>query len=159
LYPPSFGDVPVSLYDLAVEASVFTTLLAAADATGVTESILKDKGPYTILAPTDEAFDRLPDGTVDALLKDLPTLKKILAYHVIPGRVFAETIKNLETAETLSGIDVTIKVDGEVVFVNNAIVRKIDVYVLSVTHVLKDITSAVHLSDLYIVAIIFSCLV
>eukprot|EP00978_Attheya_sp_CCMP212_P013215 scaffold33178_cov55-Attheya_sp.AAC.2 len=86
LYPPSLG-APVNLYDLADEAAVFTTLLAAADATGVTESILKDKGPYTILAPTDDAFDKLPDGKLDALLNDLPTLTNILSYHVIPGRV------------------------------------------------------------------------
>jgi transforming growth factor-beta-induced protein len=125
LYPPSFGDVPLNLYDLAASASVFTTLLAAADATGVTESILKEKGPYTILAPTDDAFAKLPDGTVDALLKDLPALTKILAYHVIPGRVYAETILTLKTAETLSEIDVAITVDEGMVFVNNAKVRKI----------------------------------
>ena len=125
MYPPSFGDAPLSLYDLAVSASVFTTLLAAADATGVTASILKVKGPYTILAPTDDAFAKLPNGTVDALLKDLPALTKILAYHVIPGRVYAETIMTLETAETLSEIDVTITVDEGIVFVNNAKVRKI----------------------------------
>eukprot|EP00978_Attheya_sp_CCMP212_P032405 scaffold126343_cov57-Attheya_sp.AAC.2 len=159
LYPPSLGDAPISLYDLADEASVFTTLLAAANATGVTESILKDKGPYTILAPTDDAFDKLPDGTVEALLNDLPTLTKILAYHVIPGRVFAETIVTLETAKTLSGIDVTITVDEGMVFVNNAMVTGPDAFASNgLVHIIDTVLLPPTIFDLGVEAGIFTTL-
>jgi transforming growth factor-beta-induced protein len=79
------------IVDTAAKAGEFKTLLAAAKAAGLVET-LKGDGPYTVFAPSDEAFAKLPAGTVEALLKDIPKLKSILTYHVVPGRVLAENV-------------------------------------------------------------------
>jgi uncharacterized surface protein with fasciclin (FAS1) repeats len=80
------------IIDTAKAAGSFKTLLAAIDAAGLTDT-LKGKGPYTVFAPTDEAFAKLPAGTVDALLKDKEKLTKILTYHVVSGQVLAKDVK------------------------------------------------------------------
>src|SRR4030042_691076 len=91
----------------AVEAGGFTTLVAAVKAAGLVET-LKGKGPFTIFAPDDGAFALLPAGTVDGLLKNVPKLKAILMYHIIPGKFTVDEIGQMKTAKTLQGQEVKI---------------------------------------------------
>lgn len=95
--------------DTAVAAGKFKTLYAATQAAGLVET-LNTKGPYTIFAPTDDAFAKLPPGTVEGLLKDIPKLKTILTYHVIDGAVPASDVVQHKNLTTLQGQD--LKVDA-----------------------------------------------
>lgn len=95
------------IVDTAVNAGSFTTLAAALKAADLITT-LKGKGPFTVFAPTDEAFAKLPAGTVDGLLKDLPKLKQILTYHVVAGKVMAADVVKLKSATTVEGSDVKI---------------------------------------------------
>jgi uncharacterized surface protein with fasciclin (FAS1) repeats len=95
------------IVDTAVGAGSFSTLVAAVKAAGLVDT-LKGAGPFTVFAPTDEAFAKLPEGTVDALLKDIPKLKKILTYHVVSGKVMAADVIKLTSAKTVEGSDVKI---------------------------------------------------
>ena len=95
------------IVDVAVNAGSFTTLVAAVKAAGLAET-LKGAGPFTVFAPTDEAFAKLPAGTVEGLLKDLPKLKKILTYHVVSGKVMAADVVKLKSAKTVEGSEVKI---------------------------------------------------
>jgi len=114
------------IVDVAVSAGSFNTLLAAAKAAGLVDT-LKSDGPFTVFAPTDEAFANLPAGTVEALLADPDKLKIILLYHVISGEVTADQVVKLTQATTVEGSDVRIKVKGGSVMVDNATVLKTDV--------------------------------
>jgi len=113
------------IVDTAVNAGSFSTLVAAVKAAGLVET-LKGKGPFTVFAPTDEAFAKLPAGTVDGLLKDIPHLKKILTYHVVSGKVMAAEVTKLKTATTVEGEDVKIDASHGVK-INNATVTTADV--------------------------------
>jgi uncharacterized surface protein with fasciclin (FAS1) repeats len=95
------------IVDTAVKAGSFNTLVNAVKAAGLVET-LKGAGPFTVFAPTDEAFAKLPKGTVDGLLKDIPQLKKILTYHVVSGKVMAADVVKLKSAKTVEGEDVKI---------------------------------------------------
>lgn len=95
------------IVDTAVKAGSFKTLAAALKAAGLIET-LKGKGPFTVFAPTDDAFAKLPEGTVDGLLKDIPQLKKILTYHVVSGKVMAADVTKLKSAKTVQGSEVQI---------------------------------------------------
>ena len=95
------------IVDTAVNAGSFSTLVAAVKAANLVDT-LKGKGPFTVFAPTDEAFAKLPAGTVDALLKDVPKLTKILTYHVVSGKVMAADVTKLKSATTVEGSDVKI---------------------------------------------------
>ena len=99
--------VSMDIVDTAVQAGSFNTLVAAVKAAGLVET-LKGTGPFTVFAPTDEAFAKLPSGTVEALLKDVPKLKKILTYHVVAGKVMAADVIKLKSAKTVEGSDVKI---------------------------------------------------
>lgn len=87
---------------------------------------LKGKGPFTLFAPNDQAFAKLPEGTVDALLKDIPKLKKILTYHVVSGKVMSADVVKLKSAKTVEGEDVKIDASHGV-RINNATVTSPDV--------------------------------
>lgn len=113
------------IVDTAVAAGSFSTLVAAVKAAGLVET-LKGAGPFTVFAPTDEAFAKLPAGTVDALLKDVPKLKKILTYHVVSGKVMAADVVKLKSAKTVEGSEVKIDASSGVK-VNNATVITPDV--------------------------------
>lgn len=120
-----------SIVDVAVEAGSFTTLVAAVQAAGLEET-LATGGPFTVFAPTDEAFAAALEAlglTAEELLADTETLTSILTYHVIDGEVPASTVVTLdgESAETLNGASVDISVDGETVMVNDATVVAVDV--------------------------------
>lgn len=113
------------IVDTAINAGSFKTLVAAVKAAGLVDT-LKGKGPFTLFAPNDEAFAKLPEGTVDGLLKDIPQLKKILTYHVVSGKVMAAEVAKMKSAKTVEGSDVTIDaVKG--VKINNAKVSTADV--------------------------------
>jgi uncharacterized surface protein with fasciclin (FAS1) repeats len=115
------------IVDTAVKAGSFNTLVAAVKAAGLVDT-LKGAGPFTVFAPTDEAFAKLPDGTVDALLKDIPKLKKILTYHVVSGKVKAADFSlTLKSATTVEGSDVKIDASNGSVKVNDATVSTPDV--------------------------------
>ncbi len=116
------------IVDTAVAAGDFKTLAAALQAAGLVDT-LKGPGPFTVFAPTDEAFAKLPAGTVENLLKpeNHDKLVAILTYHVIPGRIMAKDVVKLHEAKTVNGKDVTIMVDGGKVMVDNANVVKTDI--------------------------------
>ena len=105
--------VMADIVDVAVSAGTFKTLVAAVKAAGLVET-LKGKGPFTVFAPSDDAFAKLPKGTVEGLLADLPTLKSILTYHVVAGRVSAADVMKLTTAMTVQGQSVTFQTNGGV---------------------------------------------
>ena len=95
-------------------AGSFTTLAKALEAAGLVET-LKGEGPFTVFAPTDEAFAKLPEGTLDALLKDKEKLTAILTYHVVPGKVTAEQVAAMTSAKTVNGKELNIAAaDGKV---------------------------------------------
>lgn len=95
------------IVDIAANAGSFNTLVAAVKAANLVDT-LKGPGPFTVFAPTDDAFAKLPAGTVDALLKDIPKLTQILKYHVVSGKVMAADVVKLKTATTVEGSDVKI---------------------------------------------------
>lgn len=116
------------IVDTAVAAGQFNTLAKALQAAGLVDT-LKGPGPFTVFAPTDEAFAKLPAGAVEDLLKpeNKEKLVKILTYHVVPGEVKAAQVVKLNQAKTVEGQDVKIKVDGGSVIVDNAKVVKTDI--------------------------------
>jgi transforming growth factor-beta-induced protein len=111
---------PASIVDIAVADGRFTTLVAAVEAAGLTET-LAGEGPFTVFAPTDDAFAALPEGTVEALLADIPALTDILTYHVVAGEVLAADVVGLESATTVQGSDISISVVDGNVFLNETI--------------------------------------
>jgi uncharacterized surface protein with fasciclin (FAS1) repeats len=116
------------IVDTAVSAGSFKTLVAAAKAAGLVET-LKGEGPLTVFAPTDDAFAKLPAGTVENLLKpeNRDKLVAILTYHVVPGKVTAEQVVGLSSAKTANGRDLTINASNGKVMVDNANVIKTDI--------------------------------
>jgi transforming growth factor-beta-induced protein len=108
-----------NIVEIAVADGRFTTLVTAVTAAGLAEA-LQGEGPFTVFAPTDDAFAALPAGTIEALLADIPTLTDILLYHVVSGAVFAADVVTLDSATTLLDEDVTITVDNGAVFINDA---------------------------------------
>jgi uncharacterized surface protein with fasciclin (FAS1) repeats len=128
LATPAFaGSMSKDIVDTAVEAGSFTTLVAAVEAAGLVET-LKGEGPFTVFAPTDEAFAALPEGTVESLLQpeNRDTLVSILTYHVVPGKVMSTDLSNNMMAPTVQGSDVTIMTEGGVT-VNGANVVTADI--------------------------------
>ena len=121
------ADKPGDIVAVASGAGSFKTLVTAVKAAGLVET-LQGKGPFTVFAPTDEAFAKLPAGTVESLLKpeNKEKLKGILLYHVVPGKVMAADVKTM-MAKTAGGKELSIKVEGGTVMVDNAKVVKTDV--------------------------------
>jgi len=115
-----------SIVETAVAAGQFNTLVTAVKAADLVET-LSDPGPFTVFAPTDDAFAKLPEGTVESLLQNKDKLKAVLTYHVVSGKVVASDVVNLESATTVNGQQITIKVEGDTVMVDNAKVVKTDI--------------------------------
>ena len=117
-----------TLIDVAVADGHFKTLAAALTAAGLVDT-LKGTGPFTVFAPTDDAFAKLPPGTVDGLLKDIPKLTAILKYHVVAGKVAAADVMKLDgkTATTLKGGNLKVSAQGGVKLNGNVHVTKTDV--------------------------------
>ena len=119
-------NTPKTIVDVAAGNPDFSTLVAAVKAAGLVET-LSGEGPFTVFAPTNEAFAKLPEGKVDSLLADIPTLKKILTYHVVAGKVMAADVVGLDSATTVQGDDVKIAVvDGKVKLNDAAMVTATD---------------------------------
>ncbi len=125
--PPEAKMAPKKdIVEIAVADGRFKTLVTAVKAADLVKT-LKSEGPFTVFAPTDEAFAKLPEGTVDALLEDIPKLKNILLYHVVPGKVMAADVVELETAQTVMGDSVSIAVSGDKVMIDDAAVVITDI--------------------------------
>jgi uncharacterized surface protein with fasciclin (FAS1) repeats len=129
------------IVDTAVAAGNFNTLAKALQAADLVDT-LKGTGPFTVFAPTDEAFAKLPAGTLDDLLKpeNKEKLKAILTYHVVPGNVMAAQAMKLNSAKTVNGKDLAIKTDGGKVMINDATVTKADIHASNgVIHVIDTV--------------------
>jgi uncharacterized surface protein with fasciclin (FAS1) repeats len=132
--PPALADMhaeeaaSADIVETAAAAGQFETLAAALEAAGLTDT-LKGDGPFTVFAPTDEAFAKLPDGTIESLLKseNRDQLVAILTYHVVPGKVTAAEVATLDEAATVNGADLTIDASGSRVKVDDAEVITADV--------------------------------
>lgn len=122
------GMAKADIVDVAAENGSFNTLVAAVKAADLVDT-LKGEGPFTVFAPTDDAFAKLPEGTVDSLLlpENKDKLVSILTYHVVSGKVMAEDVVTLDKATTVQGQDVMIKVMDGNVMVNDANVVATDV--------------------------------
>lgn len=129
-----------TIVDVAQKAG-FNTLVQAAKAAGLAETLQSD-GPFTVFAPTDEAFAELPDGTLESLLQpeNRDQLRSILTYHVVPGEVTADEVMGLEMAETVNGAAVDVATRGGSVYINGAQVTKADVDASNgVIHVIDEV--------------------
>ena len=127
--------------DTAIAAGSFKTLAKALDAAGLVTT-LKGGGPFTVFAPTDEAFAKLPDGTLETLLKpeNKEKLRRILTYHVVAGTVMASDVVKLQSAKAVSGDTITVKVQDGVVHLDNATVTSADVIASNgVIHVIDSV--------------------
>ena len=113
------------IVDTAVAAGNFKTLATALQAADLVKT-LKGDGPFTVFAPTDAAFAKIPKDQLDALLKDKAKLTSVLTYHVVPGRVMAKDVKP-GAVKTVQGQSLTVKVDGGKVMVDNATVTTTDI--------------------------------
>jgi uncharacterized surface protein with fasciclin (FAS1) repeats len=129
LASPAFagGHGGMNIVETAVGAGSFTTLVAAVEAAGLVET-LSGEGPFTVFAPTDEAFAALPEGTVESLLmpENRDQLVAVLTYHVVPGAVMSTDLSDGMTATTVQGADITIDLDNGVM-VNDATVTTADI--------------------------------
>lgn len=127
-YGESQKEAQKDIVDTAVAAGSFNTLVAAVQAAGLVDT-LKSEGPFTVFAPTDEAFSKLPEGTVAELLKpeNKAKLQAILTYHVVAGKVLAADVVDLSSAETVQGQSISIEVTDEGVQVDNATVVTTDI--------------------------------
>lgn len=114
-----------NIVDTAVESGKFNTLVAAVKAAGLVET-LSGNGPFTVFAPNDDAFAKLPAGTVEGLLKDKEKLTAILTYHVVSGKHMAADVMNMKSAKTLQGGDVKIDTSNGVM-INDAKVIAADI--------------------------------
>ena len=124
----NYGKPKNDIVDTAVAAGDFSTLAAALQAGDLVDT-LKSDGPFTVFAPTDEAFAALPDGTIEMLLlpENKDKLVEILTYHVVAGKVMAADVVELSSAKTVNGQSVAIRVEEETVFIGDARVVATDV--------------------------------
>lgn len=128
-----------NLLDTAKAAGQFSKLTAAVKAAGL-EDTLRGEGPFTIFAPNDAAFDKLPPGTLDSLLKDKAKLSAVLTYHVLSGKMTAADVANMEHAKTLQGSEVTISKEAGGVHVDQANVVKTDIEATNgIIHVIDEV--------------------
>jgi len=135
------ADEQKDIVDTAVAAGSFTTLAKALQAAGLVET-LKGKGPFTVFAPTDEAFAKLPAGTVEDLLKpeNKAKLQAILTYHVVPGKVMASQVTAMSSAKTVNGKSLSVAVKDGSVRIDDAKVVKADIVTSNgVIHVIDSV--------------------
>ena len=116
---PEAPVVSNTIVDIAVADGRFTTLVTALQAAEL-DTVLSGDDKFTVFAPTDDAFAKLPEGTLDSLLADIPSLKDVLLYHVTSGSVMAGDVVSLDSAATLQGQEVDISVMGDAVMVDEA---------------------------------------
>ena len=141
----------MSIYDIVKESAVHTTLQTAIDACGL-DGVLQGPGPFTLFAPTDAAFNLLPAGTVTALLNDLPQLTDILKHHVVGDSVMSAMLSNNQIVTTLLGTDLTVMINSNGVFIDNAQVTIADIVAENgVVHVIDAVLlpSSTVVSEIY----------
>ncbi len=127
------------IIETAIAAGSFTTLAKAIEAAGLTET-LKGEGPFTVFAPTDQAFAKLPKGALEALLKDEAKLTAILTYHVVSGSVMSKDVAGMSSAKTVNGKTLSIKAGKGKVMVNTATVTAADIVASNgVIHVIDQV--------------------
>ena len=130
------------IVETAKAAGSFNTLLTAATEAGLVDT-LKGDGPFTVFAPTDEAFAKVPEETLNALLRDKAKLKEVLLYHVVQGKVMAADAVKLDSAKTVQGQPIMIKAQGGKVMINNAQVTPADIKASNgVIHVINSVLRA-----------------
>jgi uncharacterized surface protein with fasciclin (FAS1) repeats len=133
------GQEQKNIVRTAAASGQFDTLATLLSKAGLVKT-LQQKGPYTVFAPTDAAFAKVPKATVDALLANKAKLRAVLLYHVVAGKVTAAQVTQLSSAETASGKRVRIRVSGSNVFVNRSKVTKADVMASNgVIHVINQV--------------------
>ena len=137
---PTMAQDSLSIVDIAISDARFTTLVSALDAAGLTETLAED-GPFTVFAPTDEAFEGLEDGALDDLLEDTDELEAVLLYHVVEGEIFSDDLEEGEqSVTTLQGDDLTVEVSDEGVMVGDAQVVEADIEAVNgVVHVIDGV--------------------
>ncbi len=138
---PESKEAAPDIIDVAVSAGAFNTLATALEAAGLVET-LKGEGPFTVFAPTDAAFSKLPEGTVESLLRpeNKDKLVAILTYHVIAGKVFAADVVKLDSAKSVNGASLAIAVNERGVFLNQASVTSTDIEASNgVVHVIDEV--------------------
>lgn len=129
------------IVDTAASAETFSTLVAAVKAAGLVDT-LKGEGPFTVFAPTDEAFGKLPKGTIEDLLKPANKAKlvAILTYHVVPGKVMSSDLDGIKSAKTVNGNALPIQIDNQKAMVGNATVTTADIETTNgVIHVIDNV--------------------
>ena len=127
-----------NLVETAINEGTFKTLIIALRESGLYD-ILRSGGPYTIFAPTDEAFSKLPDGTIEKLMKDKEKLTDIITYHLIANRIFSNEVISLQKANTINGKQVKIKA-GNNVKIDNARIIKSDIKCTNgVIHIIDEV--------------------
>jgi uncharacterized surface protein with fasciclin (FAS1) repeats len=134
----SSGAFAKDIVETAVAAGSFKTLATALQAAGLVDT-LKGPGPFTVFAPTDAAFAKIPKADLEALLKDKAKLTAVLTYHVVPGRVLAKDVKP-GMVKTVQGSSLTVKTEGGKVMVDNATVTQTDIIASNgVIHVIDSV--------------------
>ncbi|MBU1701993.1 MAG: fasciclin domain-containing protein [Candidatus Eisenbacteria bacterium] len=129
----------LDIVDTAVSAGSFNTLVTAVRAAGLVD-LLKSDGPFTVFAPSDEAFAKLPEGAVASLLKDKEALTKVLTFHVVPGKVPASEVIGLKEAKTAQGQSLQIEAKDDGVMVGGATVIATDIFASNgVIHVIDTV--------------------
>jgi uncharacterized surface protein with fasciclin (FAS1) repeats len=132
-------DPSMNIVETAISAGSFSTLVTAVQAAGLVET-LSGEGPFTVFAPTDEAFAQIPEDQLSALLADKEALTSVLTYHVVSGKVLAEDVVKLSSAETVNGQSVDIKVEDGKVYVDGAQVVSTDIMATNgVIHVIDKV--------------------
>ena len=127
-----------NLVETAINAGTFKTFIIALREAGLYDILCKE-GPYTIFAPTDEAFSKLPEGTIKDLLKDREKLTDILTYHVVSNRVFSKDVTKLKKVYTINGKQVKIKT-GNNIKIDNARVIKSDIECINgIIHIIDEV--------------------
>jgi uncharacterized surface protein with fasciclin (FAS1) repeats len=136
--PVRAADAKKDIVETAVAAGSFKTLATALSAAGLVDT-LKGKGPFTVFAPTDDAFAKLPPGALDALLKDKAKLTAVLTYHVVPGKVMAADVAKMKEAKTVQGGSLTVTTAGGVKVDGAAVVKTDIVASNGVIHVIDSV--------------------
>ncbi|NIR49335.1 fasciclin domain-containing protein [candidate division KSB1 bacterium] len=156
-----FGKDTKDIVDTAQSAGQFKTLVTAVKAAGLVET-LQDDGPFTVFAPTDAAFAKLPNETLDALLRpeNRSKLQSILTYHVVPGKLMANDVVKLNSAETVFGQEIAIRTDGSTVRVDDATVIKTNIAASNgIIHVIDSVILPKDIVDLAMASDSFNTLV
>jgi uncharacterized surface protein with fasciclin (FAS1) repeats len=139
LVMPAARAAEKDIVDTAIAAGQFNTLVKLVQEAGLVDA-LRGEGPFTVFAPTDQAFAKLPKAQVDALLKDKEALRQVLLYHVVSGKVTSDQVVKLKTAKTLQGAEVKISTARGKVRINKANVVKADIMCTNgVIHVIDSV--------------------